>query len=594
MIQGLETPDSGTIKVGETVKISYVDQSRANIDPKKTLWEVVSDELDYINVGQVEMPSRAYVSAFGFKGPDQQKPAGVLSGGERNRLNLALTLKQGGNLLLLDEPTNDLDVETLSSLENALLEFPGCAVVVSHDRWFLDRVATHILAYEGDSKWFWFEGNFESYEKNKVERLGAGRRPSAPRHLQEAHPGLSDLAGTSTAARCAGRTWTPSGTSTTWSSSATWRRPGSTSCSGWRRGRQRRPSRGGSVVARHEIDYKRPLVHRHAPVDIETVGHARSGRRRFTIAYEVKDARPGLRRGPRRSSCRTTSRRSGRAGSPPEEREFLEEYRRRAGRRRRRGGGRRRMTVLHARRRGGGGGSRRLPRPAAALRPRRRGPAAGGRARRSPSSGGRRPSRCWRPARSAPPSRTSTARRTLDVDRVRRASCWSRRRRARRATVAVPAPVTGPPWAGVLPPRGGWRAGAGPAGRRGRARGCRGRGRRIPRPHRGAAAEEPHPGRAGPHRPTRSGPGTLGDDRPAAAGRARRPVAGLPAPGAYPRTGAAHRGSADGAAAGGRAVAAAAHAVRLGGRAAAYAGARGSAPCDQPAVFTIDAAAYVR
>ncbi|MEU6402269.1 energy-dependent translational throttle protein EttA [Streptomyces sp. NPDC046985] len=173
MIQGLETPDSGDIKVGETVKISYVDQNRANIDPKKTLWEVVSDGLDYINVGQVEMPSRAYVSAFGFKGPDQQKAAGVLSGGERNRLNLALTLKQGGNLLLLDEPTNDLDVETLSSLENALLEFPGCAVVVSHDRWFLDRVATHILAYEGDSKWFWFEGNFESYEKNKIDRLGA-------------------------------------------------------------------------------------------------------------------------------------------------------------------------------------------------------------------------------------------------------------------------------------------------------------------------------------------------------------------------------------------------------------------------------------
>lgn len=172
MIQGLEEPDSGDIKVGETVKISYVDQSRENIDPKRTLWAVVSDELDYINVGQVEMPSRAYVSAFGFKGPDQQKPAGVLSGGERNRLNLALTLKQGGNLLLLDEPTNDLDVETLSSLENALLEFPGCAVVVSHDRWFLDRVATHILAYEGDSKWFWFEGNFEAYEKNKVERLG--------------------------------------------------------------------------------------------------------------------------------------------------------------------------------------------------------------------------------------------------------------------------------------------------------------------------------------------------------------------------------------------------------------------------------------
>ncbi|MEU8513746.1 energy-dependent translational throttle protein EttA [Kitasatospora sp. NPDC048722] len=173
MLQDLETPDSGTVKVGDTVKISYVDQTRSNIDPKKTLWEVVSDGLDWINVGQVEMPSRAYVSAFGFKGPDQQKPAGVLSGGERNRLNLALTLKQGGNLLLLDEPTNDLDVETLSSLENALLEFPGCAVVISHDRWFLDRVATHILAYEGESKWFWFEGNFESYEKNKIERLGA-------------------------------------------------------------------------------------------------------------------------------------------------------------------------------------------------------------------------------------------------------------------------------------------------------------------------------------------------------------------------------------------------------------------------------------
>ncbi|OPC82903.1 energy-dependent translational throttle protein EttA [Embleya scabrispora] len=173
MLIDAETPDTGNIKVGETVKVSYVDQSRGGLDPKKNLWEVVSDGLDYIKVGNVEVPSRAYVSAFGFKGPDQQKPTGVLSGGERNRLNLALTLKQGGNLLLLDEPTNDLDVETLSSLENALLEFPGCAVVVSHDRWFLDRVATHILAYEGDSKWFWFEGNFESYEKNKVERLGA-------------------------------------------------------------------------------------------------------------------------------------------------------------------------------------------------------------------------------------------------------------------------------------------------------------------------------------------------------------------------------------------------------------------------------------
>jgi ATP-binding cassette ChvD family protein len=187
MIVGQETPDSGELKVGETVKISYVDQSRGGIDPNKNVWQVVSDGLDHINVGQVEMPSRAYVSAFGFKGPDQQKPAGVLSGGERNRLNLALTLKEGGNVLLLDEPTNDLDVETLGSLENALLEFPGCAVITSHDRWFLDRVATHILAWEGDAengaKWFWFEGNFESYEKNKIERLGAeAARPHAVTH----------------------------------------------------------------------------------------------------------------------------------------------------------------------------------------------------------------------------------------------------------------------------------------------------------------------------------------------------------------------------------------------------------------------------
>lgn len=172
MIVGEEQPSNGDIKVGETVSISYVDQNRSGIDPQKNVWEVVSDGLDYIQVGKVEMPSRAYVGAFGFKGPDQQKPSGVLSGGERNRLNLALTLKMGGNLLLLDEPTNDLDVETLASLENALLEFPGCAVITSHDRWFLDRVATHILAYEGDSQWFWFEGNFESYEANKIERLG--------------------------------------------------------------------------------------------------------------------------------------------------------------------------------------------------------------------------------------------------------------------------------------------------------------------------------------------------------------------------------------------------------------------------------------
>lgn len=186
-IVGLEQPDSGNVRVGETVKLSYVDQNRGGIDPKKNVWQVVSDGLDYIEVGQNEIPSRAYVSAFGFKGPDQQKPAGVLSGGERNRLNLALTLKEGGNLILLDEPTNDLDVETLSSLENALENFPGCAVVISHDRWFLDRTCTHILAWEGDAtneaKWFWFEGNFGAYEENKLERLGAeAARPHRVTH----------------------------------------------------------------------------------------------------------------------------------------------------------------------------------------------------------------------------------------------------------------------------------------------------------------------------------------------------------------------------------------------------------------------------
>jgi ATP-binding cassette ChvD family protein len=186
-IVGLEEPDSGTVRVGETVQLSYVDQERAGIAPNKSVWQVVSDGLDHIRVGQVEMPSRAYVAAFGFKGPDQQKPAGVLSGGERNRLNLALTLKQGGNLILLDEPTNDLDVETLGSLENALEQFPGCAVVISHDRWFLDRVVTHILGWEGTDEnpadWFWFEGNFEAYEKNKVERLGAeAARPHRVTH----------------------------------------------------------------------------------------------------------------------------------------------------------------------------------------------------------------------------------------------------------------------------------------------------------------------------------------------------------------------------------------------------------------------------
>ncbi|HEX4657304.1 MAG TPA: energy-dependent translational throttle protein EttA [Streptosporangiaceae bacterium] len=173
MIVGDEKPDHGSIRVGETVKIAYVDQLRSGIDPNKTVWEAISDGDSFIRVGHTEIPSRAYVAAFGFKGPDQQKPAGLMSGGERGRVNLALTLKQGGNLLLLDEPANDLDVETLSSLENALLEFPGCAVITSHDRWFLDRIATHILAWEGDSSWFWFEGNFEAYEKNKIDRLGA-------------------------------------------------------------------------------------------------------------------------------------------------------------------------------------------------------------------------------------------------------------------------------------------------------------------------------------------------------------------------------------------------------------------------------------
>jgi ATP-binding cassette ChvD family protein len=187
MITGEEKPDGGSLEVGKTVKISYVDQSRGGIDPQKNVWEVVSDGLDFIKVANFEMNSRAYVASFGFKGPDQQKKAGVLSGGERNRLNLALTLKMGGNMLLLDEPTNDLDVETLQSLEDALLEFPGCAVITSHDRWFLDRTATHILAWEGDdeddAKWFWFEGNFAAYEANKVERLGVeAARPHRVTH----------------------------------------------------------------------------------------------------------------------------------------------------------------------------------------------------------------------------------------------------------------------------------------------------------------------------------------------------------------------------------------------------------------------------
>ena len=187
MLVGEETPDAGELRLGDTVRISYVDQSRSGLDPTKNVWELVSEGLDFIKVANFEMPSRAYVASFGFKGPDQQKPAGVLSGGERNRLNLALTLKMGGNLLLLDEPTNDLDVETLQSLEDALLEFPGCAVVISHDRWFLDRVVTHILAWEGDdeeqAKWFWYEGNFADYEANKIARLGAeAARPHRATH----------------------------------------------------------------------------------------------------------------------------------------------------------------------------------------------------------------------------------------------------------------------------------------------------------------------------------------------------------------------------------------------------------------------------
>ncbi len=187
MLTGDEEPDAGTIRIGDTVKISYVDQTRARIDPDGTAWEVVSDGHNYLRLGSVEVPSRAYLAAFGFKGADQQKPARLFSGGERSRLNLALTLKQGGNVLLLDEPTNDLDVETLGSLENSILDFPGCVVVTAHDRWFLDRVATHILAWEGTDadpgRWFWFEGNFAGYEQNKIERLG----PEAARPHRVTH-----------------------------------------------------------------------------------------------------------------------------------------------------------------------------------------------------------------------------------------------------------------------------------------------------------------------------------------------------------------------------------------------------------------------
>ncbi len=219
-IVGLEPLDGGTLKIGETVDISYVDQSRGGIDPNKNLWEVVSDGLDYIQVGKTEIPSRAYVSQFGFKGPDQQKKAGVLSGGERNRLNLALTLKQGGNLLLLDEPTNDLDVETLGSLENALLEYPGCAVVITHDRWFLDRIATHILAWEGLNEdgtpnWYWFEGNFEAYEENKIERLGPPTPRSPVARRTASSPATDPWRCCTLRSACGGATSTRTGTSTT-------------------------------------------------------------------------------------------------------------------------------------------------------------------------------------------------------------------------------------------------------------------------------------------------------------------------------------------------------------------------------------------
>ncbi len=218
-IVGLEQPDSGEVKIGETVKISYVDQGRGGIDPKKNVWQVVSDGLDYIKVGQVEMPSRAYVSAFGFKGPDQQKPAGVLSGGERNRLNLALTLKEGGNLLLLDEPTNDLDVETLGSLENALLEFPGCAVVISHDRWFLDRVATHILSWEGTDDnpaiLVLVRGQLRVLREEQGRAAGCRCRPSARRHVSQADSRLGSRPPcrvSSIRSTCAGWIWTSSRT----------------------------------------------------------------------------------------------------------------------------------------------------------------------------------------------------------------------------------------------------------------------------------------------------------------------------------------------------------------------------------------------
>ena len=300
-IVGLEPLDGGDLKIGETVQISYVDQTRGGIDPHKTLWEVVSDGLDYITVGKTEIPSRAYVSQFGFKGPDQQKKAGVLSGGERNRLNLALTLKQGGNLLLLDEPTNDLDVETLSSLENALLEFPGCAVVITHDRWFLDRIATHILAYEGTEEnpahWHWFEGNFEAYEEDKIAAPRPGCREAAPLRVPQAHARLTRCAYTFRST-CGGPTSTRTTTSTTSRCCGCSRRR---ACgrSGCRDGGAARAlptavldagANAGadtlSLIARHEIEYLKPLPYQRQPVDVQ-LWIGRLGGASVKVCYEV-------------------------------------------------------------------------------------------------------------------------------------------------------------------------------------------------------------------------------------------------------------------------------------------------------------------
>ena len=298
-IVGFEPLDGGDLKIGETVDISYVDQNRGGIDPNKTLWEVVSDGQDYIQVGKTEIPSRGYVSQFGFKGPDQQKKAGVLSGGERNRLNLALTLKQGGNLLLLDEPTNDLDVETLGSLENALLEFPGCAVVITHDRWFLDRIATHILAYEGTdenpSNWYWFEGNFEAYEENKIERLGPDAAKPHRMHVPQAHPGLIVRLHQSRS-RCAGPTSTPTRTSTTPRCSASSRRRASRRSGAATTDRARhdtavldaRPGaepRSRSSRARRSSTCA-PIPYMRAPIDIE-LWIGRLGGASLEVCYEV-------------------------------------------------------------------------------------------------------------------------------------------------------------------------------------------------------------------------------------------------------------------------------------------------------------------